>query len=380
MEKIVSVLMVLALLLCAIPALAAAPSYDYPTKDFYEQVILNRGMPEGFRIIDLMEYMSATNFDATAFVNSEYGEATSLALSIEFGGYLTDMDEDLIAFWKDMGVIKEGFNLDNEEKTDDYYVYTPADMDASAVYPMLIVSHGGGSNCFAVQGMGFINLIPEEKFILATAEDTSVDNLMAMYEKVTAAYPVDKTRVYATGTSAGGMASVSLAVAHPELIAAIAPNDIAPSLSGSEEQLAKLRELVVPMNFTTGLADKYYPFPLTGTGFGGEPKMDGYNRVLSVFGLDEYAMDPAEAEILVAESMDIVEHATGIRFPNIRPVNYINNRLYVADFTNADGVLVLRINVVENKPHMVVGFDARNAWDFLKQYSRDLETGALKVI
>ena len=382
MKKAISLIAILAMLLGAVSALAAAPSYDYPTKDFFNQPIPEPKapyIPDGTPIISMVQYLAASNFDTEAFINSEYGEVTSIFQKTSYSGYLSDMDENLIAYWKDQGVVKEGFNLDNEDKADDYYVYTPADMEEGALYPLLFVSHGGGSNCFAVEGMGFINMIPEEKFILATAEDTGVENLYAIYGTVTENYPVDKTRVYATGTSAGGMASVSFAVAYPELIAAIAPNDIAPSLSAAEEQLSKLRELVVPMNFTTGLADKYYPYPLTGAGFDGQPKVNGYNTLLSAFGMDAYAMDPAEVDALVADSMDIIEHATGIRFPSVRPVNYINNRLYVADFANADGVTVLRINIVENKPHMFTGYDARNAWDFMKQFSRDLETGALKV-
>lgn len=382
MKRMFALLLAATMLFGAVSALAEAPSYDYPTKDFFSQPIPEPKapyIPDGTPIISMLEYAGASNFDSNAFINSEYGEVTSQSLLTTYSGYQSDMDENLLAYWKERGVVKEGFNLDNEDKKDDYYVYTPADMEDGAVYPMIIVSHGGGSNCFAVEGMGFINMIPDEKFILATAEDTGVENLHAMYEKVTGAYPVDKTRVYASGTSMGGMASVSIAVAYPELIAAIAPNDIAPSLTATGEQLARLKELAVPMQFTTGLADKYYPYPLTGVGFGDEPKMDGYNRVLSAFGFDQYAMDPAESEKLVSESMDIIEHATGIRFPSVRPVNYVNNRVYVADFANADGVTVLRVNVVENKPHMFVGYDARNAWDFLKQFSRDPETGALKV-
>ena len=374
MKKTFSLLLALLMLLSAASALAAAPNYDYPTKDFFSQPIPEPKapyIPDGTPIISMLEYLGATNFDSTAFINSEYGEATSIALLTTYSGYLGDMDENLIAYWKEQGVIKEGFNLDNEDTADNYYVYTPADLEEGALYPLLIVSHGGGSNCFAVEGMGYINMIPEEKFILATAEDVGVENLYAMYEAVKEAYPVDKTRVYATGTSMGGMASVNIAVAYPELIAAIAPNDIGPSLNVSEEQLARLKELVVPMNFTTGLADKYYPFPVS--------SVSGYNGLLTAFGFEEYAMTDEESQKLVVESMNIVEHATGIRFPNVRPVNYINNRLYVADFANADGVVVLRINVVENKPHMIVGYDARNAWDFMKQFRRDLETGALIV-
>ena len=60
-------------------------------------------------------------------------------------------------------------------------------------------------------------------------------------------------------------------------------------------------------------------------------------------------------------------------------VNYLNNRLYVCDFANENDVALLRINIVENKPHMFVGYDAQNAWNFLKQFSRDQETGALVI-
>ena len=382
MKKTIALLMILAMLLGAVSALAAAPSYDYPTKDFFSQPIPEPKapyIPDGTPIISMVQYLAASNFDTEAFINSEYGEATSIFQKTTYSGYLGDMDENLIAYWLEQGVIKDGFNLDNEDKTDDFYVYSPADQEEGAAYPLLIVSHGGGSNCFAVEGMGFINMIPEEKFILATAEDTGAENLVAMVNGVTEMYPVDKTRVYATGTSAGGMASINIAVAYPELIAAIAPNDVAPYLTATEEQIAKLRELVVPMNFTTGLADKYYPYPLTGAGFDGQPKVSSYNSLLSAFGMEAYAMDPADVDALVADSMDIIEHATGIRFPNVRPVNYINNRLYVADFANPEGVVVLRINIVENKPHMFTGYDARNAWDFMKQFSRDPETGALRV-
>lgn len=374
MKKTFALMLAVLMLLGAVSALAAPANYDYPTKDFFSQPIPEPKapyIPDGTPIISMLEYLGATNFDSAAFINSEYGEVTSISLLTTYSGYLGDMDENLIAYWKEQGVVKEGFNLDNEDTADNYYVYTPADLEADQVYPLLIVSHGGGSNCFAVEGMGYINMIPEEKFILATAEDVGVESLYAMYEQVTEAYPVDKTRVYATGTSMGGMASVSIAAAYPELIAAIAPNDIGPSLNVSEEQLARLKELVVPMNFTTGLADKYYPYPVS--------SVNGYNTLLAAFGFEACAMTDEESQKLVAESMDIIEHATGLRFPSVRPVNYINNRLYVADFENADGVVVLRINVVENKPHMIVGYDARNAWDFMKQFSRDLETGALII-
>ena len=356
--------------------------YPYEGKDFYYQEIPQPRasyIPDGTPILGMIEYAGASNFDSEAFVNSEYGKLSSTYLRTNYAGYTDgDMDENLLAYWAELGVTKEQYGGETEDTADNYYVYTPSDMDTSKTYPLMIVSHGGGSNCFAVEGMGFINMIPEEQFILATAEDTSVENLYKMYQEVVAAYPVDVTRVYASGTSMGGMASVNIAVAYPELIAAIAPNDILPSVSGEQEQLDKLSELRMPMQFNTGLADKYHPYPVASTGaLGG---LEGYNTLLEVCGFEEYTVTQEESAALVSDSLNIIEHYTGLKFPSTEIVNYENNRMYRNAFTDENGVVMLSINVVENKPHMFVGYDAINAWNFVKQFSRDPQTGALSVI
>lgn len=374
MKKLIVTLLVCCMALTCVQIGFAEDAYEYPTMGFYQQEIPQPRaayIPDGTPIINMLNYLGASNFDATAFIASTYGELSSQWLVPTYSGYTSDMDEALLAFWADKGVKKEGFGLENDAVEDNYYVYTPANMDPNGAYPLVIVSHGGGSNCFAVEGMGFIHMIPEEQFILATAEDTSVENLYAMYEYVVANYPVDLTRVYASGTSMGGIASINFAAAYPKLVAAIAPNDISVSVNLTDEQVASLQETLVPMNFTTGLADKYHPYPIS--------SVDGYNRLLSVFGMDDYAMTAEESKALVADSLNIVEHVTGLRLPDVKAVNFINNRLYVSDFKNADGTTVLRVNIVENKPHMFVGMDARNAWSFMKQFSRDTETGKLIV-
>ena len=374
MKQFICLLTALCLLLTASTALAAAPSYDYPGKDFFTQPVIGP-FPEGTQIIDMIKRSGGSNFDANAFINSEYGEKSSEIFRSRYAGYASDLDEQLLAYWLEQGVVKEGFNLENGDKKDDYYVYSPAAREEGASYSLVIVSHGGGANCFSVECMGFINMVPTEQFIIATAEDTSVKNLYAMYQQVTKDYPVDLSRVYANGTSMGGLASISFAAAYPERIAAIAPNDIAPSLSVSDQEFTKLQQLVMPMNFTTGLADKYYPFPFTGD----EGKINGYNKLLSLFGQEAYAVSMEQSQQLANESMNIIEHATGLYLPQAKPVNYINNRLYVCDFANADGVTLLRLNIVENKPHMFFGYDAQNAWEFLKQFSRNQETGELQI-
>ncbi|MCR4886865.1 MAG: hypothetical protein K5919_08110 [Clostridiales bacterium] len=364
MKKLLSMLFVVCLMLSLVSAVLAE-DYDYPTKDFFDDRIKGR-----------VKYSGAENFDVDQFINSEYGEQTSLVLKTRYA-YSEDMDEALLAQRKAEGIMKEGFNLDTEDKADNYYVYSPVDMEEGTLYPLLFVNHGGGAAAFTIEGFGFIDLIPTEKFIIASAEDTSVENLYAIYEAVTAKYPVDRTRVYSTGTSAGGMASVSIAVAYPKLIAAIAPNDIGPSMS--TENAAVLKDAAMPISYTTGLADKYHPYPVASAEANAVATgISGYNNLLSAFGLEEYAMTEELSASLLSESESFIERATGLRFPNVEQLTYINNSVYRCEIVGANGA-TLRINVVENKPHMFIGYDARDAWNFLKQFSRDTETGELKV-
>jgi predicted peptidase len=115
----------------------------------------------------------------------------------------------------------------------DYLVIPPADFDAQQQYPLLIFLHGSGesgSDLDLVKIHGPFKKVAELKLpLLIVAPQTPIDEywdidmLSAWVDHVLEVLPVDRSRVYLTGLSLGGMGTWDLAVRRPELFAAIAP-------------------------------------------------------------------------------------------------------------------------------------------------------------
>jgi predicted esterase len=351
MKKFVSLVLMFCIILMR-TSVYASNKYFYEGKSFYTSPIpgeLPSYIPKGTTPLDMIVYTASSNFDKDAFVNSEYGKLSASYLYATRAGFNGEMDPQLLEYWKERGVIKVQYGGETKETTDNYYIYTPANMknDGSQKYPLIIFNHGSGSNAFACEGTGFIQMIEKEQFIVAVAEDVSAKNIYdRVYETAITKYPVDKSRVYVAGTSMGAMAALDFAAQYPELVTAVAPFDISPKITVTDEQKAKLKNLGMPMVFTTGLSDKYNAYPMNTNQMNG---IDGYNTLLDVAGFEKYALTAEESAALVNDSMNIIERYTGLRFPYTKIQHYVNNRLYMNDFVNDQGICMLKIIVVENK-------------------------------
>ena len=69
MKRFFALLLIISMLLGVASALAAAPNYDYPTKEFFNQPIPDPKppyIPDGTPIISMVEYLGASNFDSLA--------------------------------------------------------------------------------------------------------------------------------------------------------------------------------------------------------------------------------------------------------------------------------------------------------------------------
>lgn len=116
----------------------------------------------------------------------------------------------------------------------DYLLFLPAGYQTSKEkFPLMLFLHGAGesgSDLQKVKAHGPPKIVETKNdfpFILVSPQSPgrgwNPDTLTALLDEVIGQYRVDKTRVYLTGLSMGGYGTWSLAAAHPEKFAAIAP-------------------------------------------------------------------------------------------------------------------------------------------------------------
>jgi predicted peptidase len=143
---------------------------------------------------------------------------------------------------------KTGF-VDKVFKNDDgtespYVVFVPHGYDGTKEYPTILFLHGAGETKqpnakkegkLPVEvGLGpaikarekafpFIAVIPRAEGFGWGADTKNGKRAVAMLDEVQKAYKTDPKRQYLTGLSMGGMGTWSLAAAHPDRWAAIAP-------------------------------------------------------------------------------------------------------------------------------------------------------------
>lgn len=353
-----------------------AATYDYEMKYLYDTTFDCLWIEGEPTFGELVAFQSSDKLNLDQFINSAMGEKTAQ----NFYTYITyaqdPMNENLVAYWARKGLDKIQVGGEDESDTSDrYYLYVPCDIRDDEKLPVMFVNHGGGEPAYQAETFGFCQIAAEERIILIMAEDTSAENLYSIYQEVKASYPVDESRVYATGSSAGANASKELAVNYPDLLAAIAPLDASAGLAnGTDEQRAELQANGMPMIFVVGTADKYGNELLGASSFNPNT-VDEWNALLEFQGYDEYAVTAEESADLAANSLNIVEHLTGKLVQESCVINHENTRIYMSTFTNDEGISDLALVTVENKGHMPAGYDAEIAWDFMNNFARDTETG-----
>jgi polyhydroxybutyrate depolymerase len=151
--------------------------------------------------------------------------------------------------------------------------------------PLVIALHGAGDNVtafaaetqFAPAVHGALVVFPQgleatpgrgswnAQFCCGEAMTRRVDDIGfigALIAELAARYPVDRSRVYATGMSNGGMLAYQLAAAHPEWLAAIAP--VSATIGGSARNgrsfLVDAPQIPVPVLIMHGRKDQSIPF------------------------------------------------------------------------------------------------------------------------
>lgn len=159
----------------------------------------------------------------------------------------------------------KGTFVDKKFKNEDghespYVVFVPANHDKNKPTPVILFLHGagetkGGKMMPIEQGIAphikrleekkqafkFITIIPQAETFGWAAESANGKRTLAILDEVVKEYNGDTKRLYLTGISMGGFGTWSVAAAHPDKFAAIAPV----CGGGKAEWAEKLKDLPI---------------------------------------------------------------------------------------------------------------------------------------
>jgi poly(3-hydroxybutyrate) depolymerase len=262
------------------------------------------------------------------------------------------------------------------EYLDTWYEYLPDEVLKSTApkgtVPLILGNHGGGDEVRQfVDEMGLLALAGNERIAVVAADHQSLPNdvrgpaLTALVKYMLAKYPaLDPSRVYAIGYSMGGGATFTVGYYEPKLFAAIAPiagTNVEPAAA----EVAKFANTQLPIYLSTSsydvrrlqAAESRINDNLAGqvkrwSGWNGVP---AFNFDFNAYKLSGYKGDASTVETLNGE--------------------YASHTWYL---NNSKGYPMVALNYVKDLIHALYPEYARIAWDYMKHFSRDPQSGAIK--
>lgn len=322
-------------------------------------------------------------FDPEIFKNSAYGK-NALQMQEIYNKYATTpMHPDVLTYWEEKGAKKE---LYEEGTPGAWSVFTPVDMDMTKKYPLIYCSHGGGDDIFLAETYGYTELVQPMQVICVYPQNGDFANRQIetefpriLYELEAKGYPIDCSRVYAVGFSAGSVASLRLAMSEPKALAGIA------AVPGSNSFRGGLLTKLLP-----DYAKNYgYQMPLMcigGTQDGGDSfplEEDAYYHNINLWmqnvaKVKDFAPHSlAMAQDLMTSSCDTVKRTFGLNFHQTW-IEYAEETFwYCGEFYGHKGEAVARFIGIDGLPHIHCKGLAKEIFHYLRQFSRDTTTGEL---
>jgi poly(3-hydroxybutyrate) depolymerase len=265
----------------------------------------------------------------------------------------------------------------NGEYLQTWFEYLPEEVlkgtAPTGTVPLILANHGGGDDPRQfVEEIGLLPLAGSERFAMVAPEHQNVANLLSdalpkLVKYMLKTYPaLDPSRVYVTGYSMGGAATLRAINGDPSVFAAAVPMAAAP-YTGTPEQVAQFQKAHLPVMFTTSSFDLGGAFDQVNGNIAA-----GYQTQLNLF-LGYNGMKKIEAYDFKAYPVNGFKADSMVRVK--LNGEYDNYRWYLND---ADGVPMVALAYTMNLAHALYPEYGKLAWEFFKHYSRDQKTGLIR--
>ena len=308
--------------------------------------------------------------------------------------YPDQSDPAIAEHWASLGIKRELFDAshDFDHRGNPKYAFSvlyPMNTAPDEKLPVLYYSHAGGANNYDAELAGFSALICTERFIAVYPENGGFSNpdVLSEFPRIMnyleeRAYPIDWSRIYAAGFSAGSDATESLGTQYADALAAIAPcpgsNAMYNSLCRTgADTYEKAAEYSLPLCFVGGTADygDVYPFP-------DSECFENFNIwAQDICNIHNYTPTTIEeAKQRIAEATDPMIKNTGIVFHKTWKEKLEGRNWYFGELYNRQGHPWIRVVLAEDVPHEVTNCHVRLVWEWLKHWRRNAVTKEVEYI
>lgn len=265
----------------------------------------------------------------------------------------------------------------NGEYLQTWFEYLPEEVlkntAPAGTVPLILANHGGGDDPRQfVEEIGLLPLAGAERFAMVAPEHQSIGGLLSdalpeLVKYMLKTYPaLDSSRVYVTGYSMGGAATLRAVNGNPSIFAAAVPMAAAP-YTGTPEQVERLQKAHLPVMFTTSSFDLGGAFDQVNgrIAAGYQTQLNlflGYNGMnrIDAYDFKTYPVSGFKADRMVRMRLN---------------GEYDSYRWYL---NNANGVPMVALSYTMNLQHALYPEYGKIAWEFFRHYSRDRKTGAIK--
>ncbi|MGM9594227.1 MAG: hypothetical protein ACI3U8_07720 [Candidatus Onthomonas sp.] len=331
-------------------------------------------------------------------IHSETGRKMLLANQLSYH-FKSCKDDDIQAYWKQMG-LNYGCHYVQDER---WIIFTPMETRLEKL-PVVVCldevnepdDHKPIAAYFNYREYCDIASQGDCAVIFFAMESPRLNDLICdILQDAARQYPIDLSRVYMTGHSHNGHFTQEFARRHPKVVACIAPLGNSPGLptpavsheavAVDDARAAIMETMDMPTCIICGCGEVGGMVPICQTAHAfeaginvegyaasAEGKMAMWRRRLKA----ERCPDQTVEEILAtANSSNKAVRALGIPTDRAETVYIDGFEHYIADIQNVDGKYHFRVVAIENMPHMTLPSMHLCAWNYMRRFARDTETG-----